>query len=69
MQPINNLLISFHIIIMDFILALSITLNKFNLILTVTNKFSKQIILIFKKVIFTAVKWAKVLLNKLKLLN
>ena len=41
MQLINNLLTSFYIIIINFILALSIILNKFNLILTVTDKFNK----------------------------
>ena len=41
MQLINSLLTSFYIIIIDFILALFIILNKFNLILTVTDKFSK----------------------------
>ena len=41
MQLINNLLIFFYIIIIDFILALFIILNKFDSILTVMNKFSK----------------------------
>ena len=41
MQLINNLLTLFYIIIIDFILALFIILNKFNSILTVINKFSK----------------------------
>ena len=41
MQLINNLLTFFYIIIIDFILTLFIILNKFNLILTVTNKFNK----------------------------
>ena len=41
MQLINSLLIFFYIIIIDFILALSIILNKFNSILTVINKFNK----------------------------
>ena len=41
MQLINNLLTFFYIIIIDFILTLFIILNKFNLILTIMNKFSK----------------------------
>ena len=41
MQLINNLLTFFYIIIINFILTLPIILNKFNLILTVINKFNK----------------------------
>ena len=41
MQLINSSLISFYIIIIDFILTLFIILNKFNSILTVINKFNK----------------------------
>ena len=40
-QLINNLLTSFYIIIIDFILTLFIILNKFNSILTITDKFNK----------------------------
>ena len=54
---------------MDFILALPTTLDKFNLILTVTDKFSKRVTLISGKATFTAAEWVKVLLNRLKLLN
>ena len=41
MQLINSSLTPFYIIIIDFILTLFIILNKFNLILTVINKFNK----------------------------
>ena len=56
MQLINNLLTFFYIIIINFILILLIILNKFDLILIITDKFNKWVILIFKKTIFTAVK-------------
>ena len=41
MQLINSLLTLFYIIIIDFILTLPIILNKFDLILIVTDKFNK----------------------------
>ena len=69
MQPIDSPPAPFHTITMDFILALPTTLDKFDSILTVTDKFSKRVTLIPGKATFTAAEWAKVLLSRLELLD
>ena len=48
--------ISFHIIAINFIVALSITAEESNNLLIVINKFLKRVLLISKKIIFDATK-------------
>ena len=53
---INKLRISFHIIIMNFIMAFSITKKGFDYLFTIIDKFSKRILLISKRVIYNVDK-------------
>ena len=53
-MPINRPGIPFHTIAMDFIVALLVTTNNLNLLLTVTNKFSKRVCLIPGKSTYSA---------------
>lgn len=61
---ISILSISFHIIIMNFILTLSSS-NDLNNILIITDKFIKQVLLLSDKSIYSAVDWTNVLLLNL----
>ena len=60
---IKMLVILFYTIIMNFILILfsSSSLYKYDNLLTVINKFSKQVLLLFSKFIYTVSDWANVL--------
>ena len=49
LQLILNLLILFHILAIDFILALSVSEEDYNVMLIITDKFIKNIQLILKK--------------------
>ena len=57
LQLIFTSAISFHTLILNFILALSD--SEFNVILTVVDKFIKKIILIPEKITWTAEQWAE----------
>ncbi len=62
--------ISFDIIIIDFILALSRFVSKsFDTIMFVICKLSKRIILIFEEVLYKAKDWVLTLLERLELMN
>ncbi len=62
--------VSFHIIIIDFILALSkFASNNFDTVMFTTCKFFKRITLILENFIWTAKNWALALLQRLKLMN
>ena len=66
LQPILMFSISFHIIIMNFVLVLlSADSEWFNNLFTVTDKFMKWILLLSSKSIYTAVNWVNVLLSGL----
>ena len=69
MQSILTFSWSFHVLIINFILALLTTSDEYNIILLITDKFSKTIILIFKQKIMTAEEWVVRLMNCLILLN
>ena len=57
---------SFHILIINFILALSKTAFKLNSIMFVTNKFTKKLIFIADKNIWTAINWEVALIERLE---
>ena len=63
--PINKPGISFYTIAIDFIVALPLTAEGYNYLLTVTNKFSKRVLLIPGKINYNASDWANLLLAKL----
>ena len=69
LQSIDSSSVSFHTIILNFILTLSLTSQGLDCILFVTNKFFKRIILLSEKINYTAVNWAKVLLERLQIAN
>ena len=53
---INKSKISFHIIIMNFIIALSLITNDFDNLFIIINKFFKRVLLTFEKIIYIAAK-------------
>lgn len=59
----------FYIITIDFILTLSQSTERFNTIMSVTDKFSKAVTFISEWKIMTAEDWAISLMNQLALLN
>ena len=71
MQVIFTFSWSFHILIINFILVLliSLSLDNYDIILLVISKFSKTVIFIFKWKIMTAKNWVICLMNYLTLLN
>ena len=61
-------IISFHTFNLDFIFALSISrVEHFNVVISITCKFSKRIIIVLNKNIWTIVEWNRALLNQLDL--
>ena len=70
LQSILTSLISFHTIIMNFILALSsfIAAN-FNILLSIICKFIKRIILILDKITWSIANWDKTLLHRLDIVD
>ena len=62
LQFIMMSLILFHTITMNFILTLSLNHKDLNSILTVIDKFTKQVFLLTNKSIYTAADWTNVLL-------
>ena len=67
LQSIDSSLVSFHIIILNFILALSETSQDLDCVMFVTNKFSKRITLIAEEITYAAVDWAKSLMKRLQI--
>ena len=63
--------ISFHTIIIDFILILfsSFTTKKFDCLMSVNCKYSKRILVISKKIIWTTIQWKHALLNRLDIVD
>lgn len=54
LQSIISSAVSYHIISIDFILILSITLEEYDIILSITNKFTKKITLSLEKITYSA---------------
>lgn len=67
LQPIDSPPIPFHTITLDFILALPLTKELFNAVMSVTDKFSKRITMIAGKDTHSAADWADLLLERLDL--
>ena len=63
--PIDRPSIPFHTIAMDFIVGLPMTSEGYDSLLTVTDKFSKRVLLVPGKSTFSAAEWADVLLAAL----
>jgi hypothetical protein len=64
LQSIHSSSVSFHTIIMNFVLELSKIKEEMNCVLSITNKFTKRIMLISEKITYTTEKWAIQLLEK-----
>jgi hypothetical protein len=64
LQFIHSSWVSFHIIIMNFVLSLSKIKNEIDCVLSVTDKFTKRVMLISEKFIYTAENWAIHLLKE-----
>jgi hypothetical protein len=64
LQSIHSSSIFFHIITMNFVLDLSKTKNEIDCVLSVTNKFTKRIMLISEKFTYTTEDWTIQLLKK-----
>lgn len=65
LQLIISLLISHHIIIMNFIVTLLVTKNGLNSLLMITCKFSKRILLLSEKMMNTVKNWTLCLISVL----
>ena len=61
MIPIDKSEISFHIIVMNFIVTLFITKKGFDSLFTIIDKFSKRILFIFERVIYNVDEWIDIL--------
>jgi hypothetical protein len=64
LQLIHSSSISFHTITMNFVLELSKIKKEINCVLSITNKFTKRIMLISEKFTYTVENWAIQLLKK-----
>ena len=69
MQSTLILLQSFYVLIINFILILLTIFDEYNIILLITDKFSKTITLVSEQKIMTTEKWVVKLMNHLALLN
>ena len=63
--PIDRPGIPFHTIAMDFVIALPLTSEGFDSLLTITDKFSKRILLLPGLTTYTAVQWANKVITAL----
>ena len=63
--PIDRPGIPFHTIAMDFIVSLPVTATGLDSLLTITDKFSKRILLLPGKTTYSAAEWAEVFLANL----
>ena len=69
MQSILSLSQSFHTIILNFILGLLTSVEGFNNVMLINDKFSKAVIFVSEKIIWEEKKWALQLLARLNLLE
>lgn len=69
LQPINSPLVSFFTLILNFVLALSAGKKRYNVLIPVTCKFSKQITLIKEVDTLMAEQWAQAFLKRLDLID
>jgi hypothetical protein len=69
LNSIRTMTLSFHTVIIDFVIVLSMTLIEENAILTITNKFFKRISIITKKNTWNVFEWARAWLNALQRKN
>ena len=67
LQLIDSFSMSFHIITIDFILAMSLFIEHYNVIMFTIDKFTKRITLISKKNTYNAKNWVVVLIERLKI--
>ena len=65
LQSILTSSVSFHTIIIDFVLALSISKKRLNCLMSITCKYSKRILLVSSRDIFIAIEWNHELLDRL----
>lgn len=63
--PIDSPSIPFHTITMDFVLGLPVTPEGMNTLLTITDKFTKRVLLIPGKDTYSAIDWANLVLTAL----
>lgn len=69
LQLIHSPPVPFHTFIFAFVLALPLSANSFNLLMSVTCKFSKRVILVEGKDIWSAKNWAYALLQRLNMID
>ena len=69
LQSILSSSILFHILTIDFVLILFISHTSMNNVMSITDKFSKRITIVSSKNTWTAIMWAKTLLERLDLAN
>ncbi len=69
LQPIHSPPVPFFTLTLDFILALPLTADEYNALMSVTCKFSKRVTLIEGKDTWTAKEWAHAFLARLDLVD
>ena len=69
LQPIESPPVPFFTLTLDFILALQVSVDKFNALMSVTYKFSKRITLIEGINTWSAKQWAHAVLKYLDLID
>ena len=62
LMPISSLPRPFHTLALDFVVALT---DLYDALLTVTDKFSRRVTLLYGKTTYDAADWARLLLNRL----
>jgi len=65
LQPIQSLPVPFHMLMIDFILALPLSKDLLNAVMSITDKFSKHVVLIPGKETYTAMEWVNKFLERL----
>ena len=69
LQPIHLPAVLYHTIILNFILVLLTSDKGYNIILLLTDKYTKKISLPPGKAMYSAAEWARVLINRLDLID
>ena len=69
LQLINSSLVSFHIIILNFILTLSRIHDDINTIMSITNRFTKRITMLTDKMTYNVEQWTLALLDRLNIVD
>lgn len=69
LQPIESPSVLFHTLTIDFILALPVSREGFNAVMSVTYKYSKRVTLVPGKDSWSKEEWAWVLLSQLDLID